>query len=69
MVPSWLTSHIDWAVTANSVEPTIAPDVALIVLVPTPAPVAKPPAVMVAVGVVPDDHVTEVVKFCVLVSL
>src|SRR5580693_9535529 len=47
----------------------MAPDVALIVLVPTPAPVAKPPAVIVAIEVVPDAHVTDVVRFCVLLSL
>jgi hypothetical protein len=57
------------AVTVSTVEPTADPDVALMVLVPTPAPVAKPPVVMVAVPGVPDAHVTEFVKFCVLLSL
>jgi hypothetical protein len=57
------------AVTVSTVEPTTDADVALMVLVPTPAPVAKPPVVMVAVPGVPDAHVTEVVKFCVLLSL
>jgi hypothetical protein len=56
------------AVTVSTVEPT-TPSVALMVLVPTPAPDANPPVVMVAFAVVPDAHVTEVVKFCVLLSL
>ena len=57
------------AVTVSTVEPTTDPDVALMVLVPAPAPVASLPAVMVAVPGVPDAHVTEFVKFCVLLSL
>jgi hypothetical protein len=57
------------AVTERTVEPLIAPDVALIVDVPTPAPVARPAVVIVAVVVVPDDHVTLDVRFCVLPSL
>ena len=56
------------AVTVSTVEPT-TPSVALIVLVPTPAPVVNPPPVTVAVPGVPDAHVTEVVRFCVLLSL
>jgi hypothetical protein len=56
------------AVTVSTVEPT-TPSVALIVLVPTPAPVAKPPVVMVAVPGVPDAHVICEVRFCVLLSL
>src|ERR1019366_2589416 len=56
-------------VTVNTVEPLIAPEVALIVLVPTATPLARPPAVMVAVVVVPDAQVTEAVRFCVLLSL
>ena len=51
------------AVTVRVVEPLIAPDVALIVEVPTPAPVARPAALIVAVVVVPDDHVTVLVRF------
>jgi hypothetical protein len=51
------------AVMVRTVEPLIAPDVALIVEVPTPAPVASPDALIVAVVVVPDDHVTAPVKF------
>src|SRR5579871_2865800 len=57
------------AVTVNVVDPLIAPDVALIVLVPTATPVAKPPVVIVAVEVVPEAHVTDPVRFCVLLSL
>ena len=57
------------AVTVNTVEPLTAPEVALIVLVPTPAPVARPPLVIVAVEVVADAHVTDAVRFCVLLSL
>ena len=57
------------AVTVRVVEPLIAPDVALIVEVPTPAPVARPAALMVAVVLVPDDHVTVLVRFCVEPSL
>ena len=57
------------AVTVSKVEPLIAPDVALIVEVPTPAPVARPAALMVAVAVVPEDQVTLDVRFCVVPSL
>jgi hypothetical protein len=57
------------AVTVSTVEPEIAPEVALIDEVPTPAAVAKPPAVIVATDVVPEAHVTLPVKFCVLLSL
>jgi hypothetical protein len=57
------------AVTVSTVEPLIAPDVALIVEVPTPAPVASPAALIVAVEVVPDDQVTVEVRFSVVPSL
>jgi hypothetical protein len=57
------------AVTVRVVEPLIAPDVALIVEVPTPAPVASPAALIVAVVVVPEVQVTVEVKFCVVPSL
>src|SRR5271163_1345066 len=57
------------AVTVRTVEPLIAPDVALIVEVPTPAPVARPAVVIVAVVVVPDDQVTVDVRFWVEPSL
>jgi hypothetical protein len=57
------------AVTVSTVDPLTEPDVALMVLVPTPAPVAKPVLVMVATEVVAEPHVTDVVRFCVLLSL
>jgi hypothetical protein len=57
------------AVTVSTVEPTTDPEVALIVLVPTATAVASPPAPIVAVPVVPEAHVTEAVRFCVLLSL
>src|SRR6202044_2754586 len=57
------------AVTVRVVEPLIAPDVALIVEVPTPAPLASPEALIVAVVVVPEDQVTLDVRFCVVPSL
>jgi len=51
------------AVTVSTVEPLIAPDVALIVEVPTPAPVARPAALIVAIDVVPELHVAVLVRF------
>jgi hypothetical protein len=57
------------AVTVSTVEPPIAPALAPIVLVPTPTPVASPPATIVAAAGVADVQVTEFVRFCVLVSL
>src|ERR1700675_154692 len=57
------------AVTVNVVDPTTAPLVALIVDVPTFTAVANPAALIVAVAVVPDAHVTLAVKFCVELSL
>jgi hypothetical protein len=57
------------AVTVSKVEPLIDDDVAVIVEVPTPAPLARPAALIVAVVVVPEDHVTVLVRFCVVPSL
>src|SRR5271163_3222622 len=57
------------AVTVRSVEPEIDDDVAVIVEVPTPAPLASPAALIVAVEVVPELHVTVPVRFCVVPSL
>jgi hypothetical protein len=57
------------AVTVSKVEPLIEDDVAAMVEVPTPAPVASPAALIVAVVVVPDDQVTVDVRFCVVPSL
>jgi len=42
---------------------------AVILLVPTPTPVANPPLPMVATVAVPDAQVTDVVRFFVLPSL
>ena len=60
---------VDKAVELGVVDPDIAPEVALIELVPTPAPVASPAFVIVAVAGVADAQVTDAVKFCVLLSL
>jgi hypothetical protein len=57
---------IDWsvaAVTVSVVEPAMEDDVAVIVEVPTVAPVAKPAAVMVAEAVLDELHVALVVRF------
>src|SRR5438270_749135 len=43
--------------------------VALIVEVPVPTPVARPAVVMVATVVVAEAHVTELVRFCVELSV
>ncbi len=62
---------IDWsvaAVTVSGVEPRMAPDAAVIVLVPVPAAVARPVAVMVAEDV-EDVQVSWAVRFWVLLSL
>jgi len=56
-------------VTVKVVEPEIAPDVAFIKEVPAATPVAKPPAVMVAVAGVAELHVTLAVRFCVVLLL
>jgi len=57
------------AVTVNTVEPEIDDDVAVIVEVPTPAPVASPAALIIATDVVPELQVTLEVRFCVVPSL
>ena len=57
------------AVTVSNVDPTTDPEVALMVLVPTATAVASPVVLTVAVAVVPEAHVTEAVRFCVLLSL
>jgi hypothetical protein len=63
---------MDWSVAAITVsvaKPFIVPDVALMVEVPTPAPVARPAAVMVATVVVPELHAAVLVRFWVVPSL
>jgi hypothetical protein len=57
------------AVTVNPVEPLIDPDVACIVVLPVPTLVASPAALTVATAGLVEDHVTELVRFCVLLSL
>jgi hypothetical protein len=57
------------AVTVNSVEPVMLPDVALIDEVPVATAVAKPVALIVATAVVAEAHVAVLVRFCVLPSL
>jgi hypothetical protein len=57
------------AVTVSVVLPLMAPEVAETVDEPTLAPVARPPAVIVATEVIAETHVTVPVKFCVLLSL
>ena len=57
------------AVTVSKVEPEIEFRVAPMVLLPVLLAVARPPAAMVATPVVADAHVTEAVRFCVLLSL
>lgn len=57
------------AVTVNVVEPDTDPRVAVIVLVPAVTPVLKPVPEIVATVVVPEFQVTELVRFCVLLSL
>ena len=56
-------------VTVSPVEPLIPPEVAWIVVLPAATPVAKPPLVIVATDVVDEVQVTELVRFCVLLSL
>src|SRR5580704_14229335 len=52
------------AVTVSKVEPLMDDDVAVMIEVPTPAPVASPDALIVAVVVVPELQVTVEVRFC-----
>ena len=56
-------------VTVRPVEPLIEPEVAEIVVLPMPTPVANPPLVIVAAAVFVELQVTELVRFCVLPSL
>ena len=54
--------------TVRLVDPLTLPDVAVILLLPTATAVASPELLMVATLVVADAHVTELVRFCVLLS-
>ena len=55
-------------VTVTDVEPETSPDVAVMVAVPTPPPVASPVELTTAMVVSDVVHVTEVLKSCVLLS-
>jgi len=57
------------AVTVRPVDPLIPPEVAWIVALPVATPVARPAAVMLATPVLLELHVTDAVRFCVLLSL
>ena len=57
------------AVTVSVVEPVTLPLVALIVEVPAFNALARPEALIVAVVVLEDAHVTVLVRFCVVLSL
>jgi hypothetical protein len=59
----------DGPVTVRMEVPLIEPDMAVMLLVPWPTPVARPALDMVATVVVDDVHVAEFVRFCVLPSL
>ena len=54
------------AVTVNTVDPLIVPEVAVIVEVPAATEVANPAALMVAALVAEEDQVTEEVRFAVV---
>jgi len=57
-------------VTVNKSAGEVAPfRLAVMLLVPTPTPVAKPPEAIVVTVVVAEFHVAEVVRFEVLVSV
>jgi hypothetical protein len=57
------------AETVSAVRPVIAPEVAWIVAVPVPTPLASPPLEIVATLVVSETQVTELVMFWVEPSL
>ena len=54
--------------TVRLVDPPTLPDVAVILLLPTATAVANPELLIVATLVVADIQVTELVRFCVLLS-
>ena len=63
---------IDWSAAGTTVivaDPDNDPTVALIELVPIPTAFANPVVEMDAVVRVPDTHVAELVRFCVVPSL
>jgi len=56
-------------VTVSVVEPVTLPEVAWMVALPVPAAVASPAVLLLATVVLSEVQVTELVRFCVLVSL
>ena len=56
-------------VTVKVVEPEMDPEAAVIVVAPCLRLVANPPLVTLAAAGALEDHVTELVKFCVVPSL
>src|ERR1700733_2890522 len=56
-------------VTVSVVEPLIEPELACIVVLPAPTPVASPPLVIVATVVLLEVQLTELVRFCWVPSL
>ena len=57
------------AVTVSPADPEVDPEAAVMVVVPTPAPVTRPPVEMLAIAGDDELHVTELVIVCVLLSL
>ncbi len=58
------------AVTVSAMEFDVTPPCAALILAePTLLPVARPEALTVATAELDEDHVTEVVRFCVVPSL
>src|ERR1019366_4131537 len=55
--------------TLRVAEAAIEPEVAVMVALPTPAPVANPLSAMVAIAVEEEFQLTEAVRSCVLLSL
>ena len=55
--------------TVSVVKPVTAPNVAVIVLPPTPTPVARPPIEIVAIAGADEFQLTDDVRFCVVPSL
>ena len=63
-----IETRIGWP-TVSVAEPVIDPEPAVIVDAPTPTPVARPPAAMVATDVKDELHVTLLDRFWMLPSL
>ena len=61
-------TRVGWP-TFRVAEAVTEPKVAVMVALPTPAPVANPPLAMVAIAVEEELQFTEPVRSCVLLSL